>query len=152
MNSNLTDPNGKQMRLNHSSGNDFCIPLNSKNCQVQVEIPDPSPEMAKQPHERSILSEENGGGESPKVDVKCLRCVQLMISVQHKQCHLRLVEFLEKWKIISSDHNILDIIQGCQIVEKNNTPHQIRHPKGTNSQMLKHSLLTLRLTACQKGL
>lgn len=46
-----------------------------------MEIPDPSPEMAKQPHEPSILSEENGGGESPKVDVKCLRTVQLMISV-----------------------------------------------------------------------
>ena len=83
-----------------------------------MEIPDPSPEMAKQPHEPSILSEENGGGESPKVDVKCLRRVQLMISVWHMQCHLRLIEFLEKWKTISSDHNILDIIQGCQIVVK----------------------------------
>ena len=96
-----------------------------------MEIPDPSPQMAKQPHERSILSEENGGGESPKVDVKRLRWVQLVVSVKHKQCHLRLVEFFEKWKTISSDHNILDIIQGYQIVEKNNTPHQIRHPKET---------------------
>ena len=46
-----------------------------------MEIPDPSPEMAKQPQEPSLLSEESGGGESPKVDVKCLRWVQLMISV-----------------------------------------------------------------------
>ena len=46
-----------------------------------MEIPHPSPEMAKQPHEQSILSEENGGGESPKVDVKRLRWVQLVVSV-----------------------------------------------------------------------
>ena len=39
-----------------------------KRPKIWVENPDPSTEMAKQPQEWSISSEEKGGGESPEVE------------------------------------------------------------------------------------
>ena len=45
-----------------------------------------------------------------------------MSSLLHKHYHY-------EWETISSDRNILDIVKGCQIEFKSNTPHQMKHPK-----------------------
>ena len=58
-----------------------------------MEIPDPSTEMAKQPEEQSISSEEKGGWESPEIDQVSQVGSTAYESVLHKHYHLRLAEF-----------------------------------------------------------
>ena len=41
----------------------------------------------------------------------------------------RIQYYLNEWETISSDRNILDIVKGCKIEFKSNTPHQMKHPK-----------------------
>ena len=41
----------------------------------------------------------------------------------------RIQYYLNEWETISSERNILDIVKGCQIEFKSNTPHEMKHPK-----------------------
>ena len=43
----------------------------------------------------------------------------------------RIQYYLNEWETISSDCNILDIVKGCQMEFKSNTPNQMKHPKET---------------------
>jgi len=97
-----------------------------------MEIPDLSTEMAKQPKEHSISSEEKGEGESPEVDqVSQVSSTAYEFSVAQalpcKAC--RIQYYLNEWETISSDCNILFIVKGCQIEFKSNTPNQMKHPR-----------------------
>lgn len=98
---------------------------------IIAEIPDPSTEMAKQPDEQSIPFEEKGEGESPDVDQVFPGSIAYELSVAQALPFKagRIQYYLNEWETISSDRNILDIVNGCQIAFKSYTPHQVKHPK-----------------------